>query len=83
MQPKVASIRANGCNVPTPPPAPPPTPTVAKENPYVAAAAVRASAKTGFEDTPRERVGRSLKFNPKGKYVSCQPSSTRRTAWKP
>ncbi|KAH9983455.1 pre-mRNA processing factor 3-domain-containing protein [Russula vinacea] len=29
-----------------------------------------ASAETGFEGTPRERVGRSLKFNPKGKYVS-------------
>lgn len=44
-------------------------PTVAKENPYAAAAA-SASAETGFEGTPRERVGRTLKFNPKGKYVS-------------
>lgn len=69
MQPKFASIRANARNVPTPPPAPPPAPTVAKENPYAAAAA-SASAETGFEGTPRERVGRSLKFNPKGKYVS-------------
>jgi U4/U6 small nuclear ribonucleoprotein PRP3 len=69
MQPKFASIRANARNVPTPPPVPPPAPTVAKENPYAAAAA-SASAETGFEGTPRERVGRSLKFNPKGKYVS-------------
>ena len=69
MQPKFASIRANARNVPTPPPAAPPPPTVAKENPYAAAAA-SASAETGFEGTPRERVGRSLKFNPKGKYVS-------------
>jgi U4/U6 small nuclear ribonucleoprotein PRP3 len=70
MQPKFASIRANARNVPTPPPAPTPAPTVAKENPYAAAAAASASAETGFEGTPRERVGRSLKFNPKGKYVS-------------
>jgi U4/U6 small nuclear ribonucleoprotein PRP3 len=69
MQPKFASIRANARNVPTPPPAAPPAPTVAKENPYAAAAA-SASAETGFEGAPRERVGRSLKFNPKGKYVS-------------
>jgi U4/U6 small nuclear ribonucleoprotein PRP3 len=69
MQPKFASIRANARNVPTPPPAAPPPPTVAKENPYAAAAA-SASAETGFEGMPRERVGRSLKFNPKGKYVS-------------
>jgi len=69
MQPKFASIRANARNVPTPPPAPPPVPTVAKENPYAAAAA-SASAETGFEGAPRERVGRSLRFNPKGKYVS-------------
>jgi hypothetical protein len=69
MQPKFASIRANARNVPTPPPTLPPAPTVAKENPYAAAAA-SASAEPGFEGTPRERVGRSLRFNPKGKYVS-------------
>ena len=69
MQPKFASIRANARNAPTPPPAPPPAPTVAKENPYAAAAA-SASAETGFEGAPRERVGRTLRFNPKGKYVS-------------
>jgi U4/U6 small nuclear ribonucleoprotein PRP3 len=70
MQPKFASIRANARNIPTPPPAAaPPVPTVAKENPYAATAA-SASAETGFEGTPRERVGRSLRFNPKGKYVS-------------
>lgn len=69
MQPKFASIRANARNVPTPPPVAPPAPTTAKENPYAAAAA-SAAAETGFEGAPRERVGRSLKFNPKGKYVS-------------
>ncbi|KAI9507830.1 pre-mRNA processing factor 3-domain-containing protein [Russula earlei] len=69
MQPKFASIRANARNVPTPPPALPSAPTVAKENPYAAAAA-SASAEGGFEGAPRERVGRTLRFNPKGKYVS-------------
>ncbi|KAI0278327.1 pre-mRNA processing factor 3-domain-containing protein [Russula brevipes] len=69
MQPKFASIRANARNAPTPPPAPSPAPTIAKENPYAAAAA-SASAESGFEGAPRERVGRSLRFNPKGKYVS-------------
>ena len=69
MQPKFASIRANARNAPTPPPAPSPAPAVVKENPYAAAAA-SASAETGFEGAPRERVGRTLRFNPKGKYVS-------------
>jgi U4/U6 small nuclear ribonucleoprotein PRP3 len=69
MQPKFASIRANARNAPTPPPAPSPAPAIAKENPYAAAAA-SASAESGFEGAPRERVGRSLRFNPKGKYVS-------------
>ncbi|KAI0044786.1 PRP3-domain-containing protein [Auriscalpium vulgare] len=67
MQPKFASIRANVRNAPTPPPAPVPVPVV-KENPYAAAAATPGD--TGFEGAPRERVGRSLKFNPKGKYVA-------------
>lgn len=67
MQPKFASIRANTRNAPSPSPAPTPTPSTPKENPYAAAA---AATDTGFEGAPRERVGRSMKFNPKGKYVA-------------
>lgn len=52
-------------NVPTPPPPPPPTKTPESSNPY--AAAVKD---TGFEGAPRERSGRSFRFNPKGKYVA-------------
>ena len=68
MQPKFASIKANVRNAPTPPPAP--VPVVQKEtsaNPYAAGAS--AAAESGFEGAPKERVGRSLRFNPKGKYV--------------
>ncbi|KAF8726543.1 hypothetical protein AX14_007747 [Amanita brunnescens Koide BX004] len=65
MQPKFASIKANVRNVPTPPPPPPPTKTPESSNPY--AAAVKD---TGFEGAPRERSGRSFRFNPKGKYVA-------------
>lgn len=68
MQPKFASIKANVRNAPTPPPAP--VPAVQKEtsaNPYAAGAS--AAADSGFEGAPKERVGRSLRFNPKGKYV--------------
>lgn len=68
MQPKFASIKANVRNVPTPPPAP--VPAVHKEtsaNPYASGAS--AAAESGFEGAPKERVGRSLRFNPKGKYV--------------
>ncbi|THH19639.1 hypothetical protein EW146_g1571 [Bondarzewia mesenterica] len=67
MQPKFPSMRANVRNMPTPSPAPTPTPTP-KENPYAAAAS--PATDTGFEGAPKERVGRSLKFNPKGKYVA-------------
>jgi len=67
MQPKFASIKANARNAPTPPPAPVPVATP-KENPYATPA--QATVDSGFEGAPRERVGRSLKFNPKGKYVS-------------
>ncbi|RDB27617.1 U4/U5/U6 small nuclear ribonucleoprotein prp3 [Hypsizygus marmoreus] len=66
MQPKFASIKANVRNAPTPPPPPPPAPTPESSNPYAAAAA----KDTGFEGAPRERVGRSIRFNPKGKYVA-------------
>ncbi|KAL1743986.1 pre-mRNA processing factor 3-domain-containing protein [Schizophyllum fasciatum] len=74
MQPKFASIKANARNVstPTPPPAAvTPTP-VAVANPYAAAAASASSAisKSDFTGAPRERTGRQLRFNPKGKFVA-------------
>lgn len=68
MQPKFASIKANARNAPTPPPAPVPViPIENKSNPYASGSA--AAADSGFEGAPRERVGRSFRFNPKGKYV--------------
>ncbi|KAL1758844.1 pre-mRNA processing factor 3-domain-containing protein [Schizophyllum commune] len=74
MQPKFASIKANARNVatPTPPPASvTPTP-VTVANPYAAAAASASSAisKSDFTGAPRERTGRQLRFNPKGKFVA-------------
>ncbi|KAF8345439.1 pre-mRNA processing factor 3-domain-containing protein [Amanita rubescens] len=65
MQPKFASIKANARNAPTPPPPPAPTKPPESSNPY--AVAVKD---TGFEGAPRERSGRSFRFNPKGKYVA-------------
>ncbi|KAF9236052.1 pre-mRNA processing factor 3-domain-containing protein [Melanogaster broomeanus] len=68
MQPKFASIKANIRNVPTPPPAPTPVPTVeVKSNPYASGPSVGKDS--GFEGAPKERSGRSFRFNPKGKYV--------------
>ncbi|KAL6305945.1 pre-mRNA processing factor 3-domain-containing protein [Sparassis latifolia] len=68
MQPKFASIKANVRNAPTPPPAPTPiVPIESKANPYASGAA--AAPDSGFEGAPKERVGRSFRFNPKGKYV--------------
>jgi len=57
------------------------TPSPALANPYTAgsvaataAAAAGGSSKddqgTGFDGAPRERHGRSFRFNPKGKYVA-------------
>ncbi|KAI0088438.1 PRP3-domain-containing protein [Irpex rosettiformis] len=67
MQPKFASIKANARNAPTPPPAPTPiVPVEVKANPYASGSATPDS---GFEGAPKERVGRSFRFNPKGKYV--------------
>jgi len=54
-------------NAPTPPPAPPVIPKEVSTNPYASGAA--AAADSGFEGAPKERVGRNLRFNPKGKYV--------------
>lgn len=67
MQPKFASIKANIRTAPTPPPPPPPPPLVTPEssNPY--AAVVKD---TGFDGAPKERTGRTFRFNPKGKYVA-------------
>jgi U4/U6 small nuclear ribonucleoprotein PRP3 len=47
-------------------PSAPRTPEVTA-NPYASAAS--SSKDTGFDGAPRERAGRSLRFNPKGKYV--------------
>jgi U4/U6 small nuclear ribonucleoprotein PRP3 len=84
MQPKFASIKvrsfiqlrtgidpldqANIRNVPTPPPVPMPVPNIeVKSNPYASGPSV--VKESGFEGVPRERSGRSFRFNTKGKYV--------------
>jgi hypothetical protein len=63
-------FQANVRNAPTPPPVPT-TVSIAvetKANPYASSAA--ASPKdTIFEGAPRERTGRSFRFNVKGKYI--------------
>lgn len=60
--------QANIRNVPTPPPAPTPVPTAeVKANPYSSGPSVVKDS--GFEGAPKERTGRSFRFNPKGKYV--------------
>ncbi|KAJ8469204.1 hypothetical protein ONZ45_g16968 [Pleurotus djamor] len=65
MQPKFASIKANERNQPTPPPPPPSIPIVDTSNPYTSAPV----KDTGFDGAPKERMGRSFRFNSKGKYV--------------
>ncbi|ESK84028.1 u4 u6 small nuclear ribonucleoprotein [Moniliophthora roreri MCA 2997] len=67
MQPKFASIKANTRNAPTPAPPTPPVAVVETANPYASAS---SSKDTGFEGAPRERAGRSFKFNQKGKYIA-------------
>ncbi|KIK80456.1 hypothetical protein PAXRUDRAFT_833514 [Paxillus rubicundulus Ve08.2h10] len=68
MQPKFASIKANIRSVPTPPPAPTPVPNIeVKSNPYASGPSIVKDS--GFEGVPRERSGRSFRFNAKGKYV--------------
>lgn len=71
MQPKFASIKANTRNQPTPPP-PAPVRTPDVSNPYSAGASTSSPGAGGvaFEGAPRERAGRSFRFNPKGKYVA-------------
>ena len=61
--------KANTRNAPTPPP----LPTIASvttdtSNPYASGSTAAANDK-GFEGAPRERSGRSFRFNQKGKYV--------------
>ncbi|KIY67308.1 PRP3-domain-containing protein [Cylindrobasidium torrendii FP15055 ss-10] len=63
MQPKFASIKANSRNAPAPAPMPIPVPIVEAANPYLTKEAVDGNV-------PKERVGRSFRFNPKGKYVA-------------
>uniref|UniRef100_A0A0W0FID1 Uncharacterized protein n=1 Tax=Moniliophthora roreri TaxID=221103 RepID=A0A0W0FID1_MONRR len=58
---------ANTRNAPTPAPPTPPVAVVETANPYASAS---SSKDTGFEGAPRERAGRSFKFNQKGKYIA-------------
>jgi U4/U6 small nuclear ribonucleoprotein PRP3 len=61
-------FQANIRNIPTPPPAPTPVPSAeVKANPYSSGSS--AVKESGFEGVPKERTGRSFRFNPKGKYV--------------
>ncbi|CAE6452992.1 unnamed protein product [Rhizoctonia solani] len=77
MLPKFASIKANVRNQPSPSPAPThtPTPTIersgsASANPYASAAAGDDGTFEGATPAVKDRVGRSFRFNQKGKYVS-------------
>jgi U4/U6 small nuclear ribonucleoprotein PRP3 len=61
--------KANTRNAPTPPPIPTTTPvSTDAANPYTSGSATAANDK-GFEGAPKERSGRSFRFNQKGKYV--------------
>lgn len=61
--------KANTRNAPTPPPLPTTIPaSTDAANPYTSGSATAANDK-GFEGAPRERAGRSFRFNQKGKYV--------------
>jgi len=74
LQPKFASIKANARAAPPTPPtlSASSSKPVASSNPYLNIAAPKADRTEGivFEGTPRERVGRSLKFSQKGKYIA-------------
>ncbi|CAG8689203.1 6042_t:CDS:2, partial [Acaulospora colombiana] len=63
MAPKFASTKANARVVA-------PTPGISlepvKANPYT----TKVTPHEGFEGTPRERIGRNLNFNTKGKYIA-------------
>src|SRR5882762_4782442 len=61
--------KANTRNAPTPPPVPTIAPASTETaNPYASGSATAANDK-GFEGAPKERAGRSFRFNQKGKYV--------------
>ncbi|EJT99311.1 PRP3-domain-containing protein [Dacryopinax primogenitus] len=72
MQPKFSSVRANARTAPPPSAAATgPAPVAAQEpvtNPYAAGSA-QAAVEGGFEGAPKERAGRTLRFNQKGKYI--------------
>ncbi|CCO29478.1 putative protein C29E6,02 [Rhizoctonia solani AG-1 IB] len=79
MLPKFASIKANVRNQPSPSPAPThtPTPTIersasASANPYASGAAAAGDDGTfeGAAPAVKDRIGRTFRFNQKGKYVS-------------
>ncbi|KAG8770598.1 hypothetical protein FRC12_004167 [Ceratobasidium sp. 428] len=78
MLPKFASIKANVRNQPSPSPAPhTPTPTLERPtsvsaNPYASGSAGGGGDGTFEGATPavKDRVGRSFRFNQKGKYVA-------------
>jgi U4/U6 small nuclear ribonucleoprotein PRP3 len=71
MQPKFASIKANVRNAPAQPPvAVPIIPIEAKANPYSSAAAANSTKESGFDGAPKEKIGRSFRFNQKGKYIA-------------
>ena len=61
--------KANTRNIPTPPPIPTNTQvSTDTANPYASGSTAAANDK-GFEGAPKERTGRSFRFNQKGKYV--------------
>jgi U4/U6 small nuclear ribonucleoprotein PRP3 len=79
MLPKFASIKANVRNQPSPSPAPThtPTPTIERSgsagaNPYASGGAAAGGDGTFEGATPavKERIGRTFRFNQKGKYVA-------------
>ncbi|KZW02729.1 PRP3-domain-containing protein, partial [Exidia glandulosa HHB12029] len=87
MQPKFATIKANARNAPaTPPPLAAVATPVAKPqgvsaNPYLTqpTAPVKSDNKDEivFEGAPKERVGRTLRFNQKGKYIAIADEKRR------
>ena len=61
--------KANTRNAPTPPPAPTNIQSSTDTaNPYASGSAAAANDKA-FEEAPKERAGRSFRFNQKGKYI--------------
>jgi U4/U6 small nuclear ribonucleoprotein PRP3 len=71
MAPKFASTKANARVVAAATSGPSSEPV--KANPYTTTTTSTTGARTapqeGFEGAPKERVGRTLRFNAKGKYI--------------